>query len=88
VSAEGEFVLRRARTKEDLSSGPQYKGVLLAESKFIYEEEVPRTGIKLCRVYQLARDIDRRRYLWRSRKKIIDEHRKSSGLLFDSLKER
>lgn len=85
VNTEEEFVLRRGRTREDLSAGTQYKGVLLSESKCVYEEEVPTTGIKLSRVYQLARDIDRRRLLWRGRKKAPDEPRLSSGLRFDAL---
>lgn len=79
----GNYVLRRARTVEDLSQGPQYKGVFLSESKYIFEEEVPRSGIMLCRVFQLARDSDGKRYCWSSRKKSPAEYHHSSGLRFD-----
>ena len=73
---------------EDVSQGPQYKGVILSESKYVFEEEVPRVGILLSRVFQMACDSDGKRYSWRSRKKQPDELRKSSGLLFDVLRER
>ncbi|MCP4403229.1 MAG: hypothetical protein GY801_38715 [bacterium] len=88
LDTEGQYILRRARTVKDLSKGPQYKGVFLSESKYVYEEEVPRTGIMLCRVFQLARDSDGRRFCWRSRKKRPDELHKSSGLRFDYLIEK
>lgn len=82
------FVLRRSRTKDDLSGGLQYKGVLLTESKFLFEEKVPQVGVRLSRVDQLARDSDRRTHVWRSRKKKSDMPRKSSEMQFDSLVER
>jgi hypothetical protein len=85
---DGKYVLRRARTVEDLSQGPQYKGVILSESKYVFEEGVPRIGIILSRVIQMARDSDGERYVWRSRKKKTDELRKSSGLRFDALLEK
>lgn len=81
----GQPALRRGRTIEDLTEGPQYKGLLLKESKWIFEEEIQTTGLNLSRVYQLARDEDGNRYLWRSRKKSIGDERSSSGLRFDSL---
>ncbi|MCP5108261.1 MAG: hypothetical protein GY950_33050 [bacterium] len=79
------YILRRARTLKDVSKGPQYKGVFLSESRYVFEEEVPRAGIMLCRVFQLARDSEGKRYCWRSRKKRPDELHKSSGLRFDYL---
>ena len=82
---EGNYVLRRARTMEDTSKGAQYKGMFLSESKYIFEEEVPRTGIMLTRVFQMARDSEGKRYCWRSRKKRPDVIQHSSGLRFDSL---
>jgi hypothetical protein len=88
LDSDVHYALRRARTVEDLSKGPQYKGVFLSESKYIFEDEVPRVGIMLCRVFQLARDSDGERYLWQSRKKRPDELRKSSGLRFDHLIEK
>lgn len=88
LGTDGQFILRRARTIEDLSQGSQYKGTFLRESKYVFDEEVPRTGIILSRVFQLARDCDGKRYCWRSRKKRPDELRKSSGLQFDALIEK
>lgn len=85
---EGKYILRRARAVEDLSQGPQYKGVFLSESKYIFENEIPRVGIMLSRVLQLSRDSYGNRYIWRSRKKRPDELRKSSGLRFDALIEK
>jgi len=85
---DGQYVLRRARTIEDLSQGPQYRGLFLSESKYMYEEEVPRVGIMLNRVKQLARDCDGVRYSWHSRKKRPSGIHKSSGLRFDALIEK
>jgi hypothetical protein len=85
VDTDKGFILRRARTVSDLKQGPQYKGVFLSESKYLFAEEVPRVGVMLCRVVQMARDSDGNRYCWRSRKKRPDEIHKSSGLRFDAL---
>jgi len=88
LDTECNYILRRARTIKDLTKGPQYKGVLLSESKYVFEEEVPRTGIMVCRVFQMARDSDGKRYCWQSRKKRPDASQKSSGLRFDYLIEK
>lgn len=88
LGTDGNYILRRARTVEDLSQGPQYKGIFLSESKYVYEEGVPRLGIMLYRVFQMARDRDGTRYSWHSRKKMPDELHKSSGLRFDALIEK
>jgi hypothetical protein len=85
LDTEENYILRRARTVEDRSQIPQYKGVFLSESKYVFEDGVPRVGIMLCRVFQMARDSQGNRYLWRSRKKKPDKLHKSSGLRFDSL---
>lgn len=88
LDTEGNYVLRRGRTVEDISKGPQYKGIFLSESKHVFEEEVPRTGIMLTRVFQIARDSDGKRYCWRSRKKRPAAYHHSSGLRFDYLIEK
>jgi hypothetical protein len=54
----------------------------------VFEEEAPRVGIMLCRVFQMARDSDGKRYCWLSRKKRPEAMRKSSGLRFDHLIEK
>jgi hypothetical protein len=66
----------------------QYLSAPLSESKYVFEEEVPRTGIMVCRVFQMARDSDGKRYCWQSRKKRPDASQKSSGLRFDYLIEK
>jgi len=84
-NSSGQFNLRRGRTIIDSTQGPQYKGQILKESKYLFEEEVPRAGVFVERVNQLVRDTDGEIHLWRSRKKNPDERRKTSGLLFDRL---
>ena len=86
--SDRNYILERSRTVEDLSQGPQYKGIFLSESKYVFEEAAPRVGIMLCRVFQMARDGNGNRYRWRSRKKRPDELHKSSSLRFDALLER
>ncbi|MHA1740077.1 MAG: hypothetical protein ACTSWD_15910 [Candidatus Heimdallarchaeota archaeon] len=96
TALEGQIVLRRGKTRnlENINNeggdevpkeGRQYKGVLLNESKYIFEEEIPKTGISVKRLWQLARDSLGKRYLWRNRKKQVDFRRKSSSLKFDFL---
>jgi len=85
VNTNGEFNLRRSRTVEDTSAGPQYKGQILSESKYIHEEEITRTGVEINRYYQLALDTNGTIYCWRSRDKKIDTKRALSGLQFDRL---
>lgn len=86
---DGQIILRRGRTKTKLESPEnQYKGVMLDESTYVYEEEVPRTGIFLKRTWQLARDINGEIYSWLGRKKSLDMRRRSSGLRFDYLIEK
>ncbi|MHA1355489.1 MAG: hypothetical protein ACTSR1_09985 [Candidatus Heimdallarchaeota archaeon] len=86
-SFDGQIILRRARTQTDPSK-IQYKGVLLGESKYVYEEEITRTGVILKRVKQLARDGDGNLCSWQSRKKYPDMKRKSSNLRFDYIREK
>lgn len=81
---DGQVILRRSRTQMDTSES-QYKGILLQESKYVYEEEVPRVGVIVKRIYQLARDSDGNIYSGLTRKKRSDMRRKSSGLRFDYL---
>jgi len=51
----------------------------------IFEEEIPREGIRLTRHYQLARWQDGSTHLWIGRKKKIGRGEGSSGLKFDTL---
>lgn len=51
----------------------------------IFEEEIPREGIRVTRSYQLARWHDGSTHLWIGRRKRVGSGEGSSGLRFDSL---
>jgi hypothetical protein len=51
----------------------------------IYEEEIPREGIRVTRNYQLTRWHDGSTHLWIGRKKAVGRGEGSSGLKFDSV---
>jgi hypothetical protein len=51
----------------------------------IFEEEIPREGIRVTRSYQLARWYDGSTHLWIGRRKRVGSGEGSSGLRFDSL---
>jgi hypothetical protein len=52
----------------------------------IFEEEIPREGVRVARTYQLARWQDGSTHLWIGRRKTIGRGEGSSGLRFDVLK--
>ncbi len=49
----------------------------------LYEEEVPREGVRVTRSYQYARWLDGSTYVWIGRRKHIGRGEGSSGLGFD-----
>jgi hypothetical protein len=51
----------------------------------LFEEEIPREGVRVCRTYQFTRWTDGSSYLWVGRDKKIGSGEGSSGLRFDSL---
>ncbi len=51
----------------------------------IYEEEIPREGIRVTRHYQLARWLDGATHLWVGRRKVVGRGEGSSGLRFDTI---
>jgi len=51
----------------------------------VYEEEVPREGIRVTRAYQLARSQDGSTRLWIGRRKQVGRGEGASGLQFDRL---
>lgn len=59
------------------------KGVILGEVDSIYDEEVPRSGIKVIRYYQLTRWSDGSTHIWLARQKKSGQGEGSSGLLYD-----
>jgi hypothetical protein len=54
----------------------------------LFEEEVPREGVRVTRSYQLTRWIDGSSHLWVGRRKGVGRGEGSSGLQFDSLDEK
>jgi hypothetical protein len=59
-------------------------GTLLpAKDAWLYEEEVPRTGVQVTRTWQHARWHDGSRHLWQARRKQTGRGEGSSGLRYD-----
>ena len=59
-----------------------------AAGLMLYEEEIPREGVRVTRSYQLARWQDGGTHLWIGRRKRIGRGEGSSGLRFDRLLDR
>jgi hypothetical protein len=51
----------------------------------LFEEEVPREGVRVTRSYQFTRWIDGSSHFWVGRRKAVGSGEGSSGLKFDSL---
>ena len=89
VSDPESIVLRRgAMLRPDGSLRPQTAQgrVLVPEQRLdIFEEEVPREGMRVTRSFQFARWIDGQPLLWIGRLKQIEKREGSSGLRFDVL---
>lgn len=78
--------LRRARSLETAdASNPQYRGRLIAESWRINEEETPRTGIRVQRLWRFTRASNGTAYVWIGRRKDPAPREPTSGLDFDFL---
>ena len=85
-ATNGSFHLRRARTDEQASSNkPQFRTQIVKESKRIFEEEVPPTGIRVRRMTRFARGSDGKAYFWVGRDKEIGQRTARPGLRFDYL---
>lgn len=56
-----------------------------ADGLAIFEEEIPREGVRVTRSYQLARWQDGSTHLWLGRRKRVGRGEGSSGLRFDAL---
>jgi hypothetical protein len=57
----------------------------LANPLVLYDEEIPREGIRVTRHYQMARWIDGSTWAWVPHRKRVDRGEGSSGLQFDSV---
>lgn len=73
----GKFVGARGRILNPEAPAPR--------SLKIFEEEIPREGIRVTRHYQLARWHDGSTHLWLGRRKRVGSGEGSSGLRFDLL---
>jgi len=70
MEAQGRILNPPAKDQKDLS---------------IFEEEIPREGIRVTRSYQLTRWHDGSTHLWIGRRKRVGSGEGSSGLRFDTL---
>jgi hypothetical protein len=61
--------------------------LLRSSDAWLYEEEVPRSGVQVIRTWQLARWHDGSRHVWQARRKLTGGGEGSSGLRFDQVEE-
>jgi hypothetical protein len=81
-----QVYLRRARSLESSSlADPQYRGKVIAESWRLNEEEAPRTGLRVQRLWRFARASDGTAHVWIGRRKDPATREPTSGLDFDYL---
>lgn len=81
-----EVRLRRGRTRETANAAnPQYKSKVVAESKYLNEEEIPRTGLRVRRVHRYARGSDGKPWFWVGRSREAGRASSLPGLRFDYL---
>ena len=89
VKTDQGFRLKRgAVLKPDGLSEPVHaRGRILepGQELTLFEEEVPREGMRVTRSYQFTRWIDGSSHFWVGRRKGIGRGEGSSGLKFDSL---
>jgi hypothetical protein len=62
---------------------PEPQGELLRALERVYEEEIPREGVRVTRDYQYARWVDGSTHLWIGRRKSVGRGEGSSGLRYD-----
>ncbi|MGZ8159473.1 MAG: hypothetical protein ACXWT4_11750 [Methylobacter sp.] len=76
-------VLKTDGSREKVSA----RGRILesGEELSLFEEEVPREGVRVTRSYQFTRWIDGSSHFWVGRRKSVGRGEGSSGLRFDSL---
>lgn len=81
--------LRRGRTVETATAAnPQYKSVLVGETKHLNEEEIPKTGLRVRRVRRYARGSDGKPWFWVGRTREAGRTSGTPGLRFDYLDKR
>jgi hypothetical protein len=75
------------RDPEGTPVPPRGRILLPGQQLEIFEEEVPRVGARLTRLWTLGRGADGSTHLWRGRRKGAGRGEGSSGLRFDSAQE-
>ena len=89
VQTESGLRLRRGavlKTDGSRQAAPALGHILEAgQGLTLFEEEIPREGIRVTRSYQFTRWIDGSSHLWIGRRKGVGRGESSSGLQFDSL---
>jgi hypothetical protein len=82
----GETYLRRGRTLPDATAAnPQYRGRIVAEAWRLNEEEVPRSGIRVRRIFRYAPGSDGALHFWIGRHKDASPRIARPLLKFDYL---
>jgi hypothetical protein len=82
--SQQEIRLQRAK----IPNAPAPLSLLLTEQQpvhFIEEEEVPRAGVIVSRMYKRTRWLNGQTYLWIGRSKAIGRGEGWSGLMFDQI---
>jgi hypothetical protein len=91
--ARPDVRLRRAAALTRESGDPAFSrplGRILEPDRpdlSLFEEEVPRSGLRVVRQWQHARWLDGRTFLWLARRKGVGRGEGSSGLAFDGVEE-
>jgi hypothetical protein len=84
IDSSGQIYLRRARSGEEFGlDNPQYRSRLVAETWMLNEEEVPRIGVQVARLWRAATGIDGQRHFWIGRRKRMAAPHAGPGLEYD-----
>jgi hypothetical protein len=78
IDGPPQFIAARGRLLNPENGG--------SDGLSIFEEEIPREGIRITRRYELARWHDGSTHLWIGRRKIVGRGEGSSGLKFDTVR--
>lgn len=90
-AASGEIISRLKRGAvlqpdgSPIKHRAQGRALNASGSLLLYDEEIPREGIRVARHYQLARWIDGSTWVWLAYRKAVGRGEGSRGLRFDSI---
>ena len=90
-NADGSILFQRGRMAdasvkgEVITTGALGKVLEPDRALLIHEEEIPTTGMRVQRHWQLARDPNGKSYLWMARRKGAIDHKRNTALYFDDL---